>query len=262
MKNKKILQSRQAFTLVELIVSIMIISILASIWFYSYVWYISEARDSERKADMWVLISSLNVYKQNRWGYPKPWNVFNIINSGSTVAYQWKIDKSVSLTTLDNLPFDPYKWKSYWYSITTNKQEFQIAMTLENWDFPIAMLDWNYHTVSYKILPNIMLALSPLAWVDIEIAELVWSWAENRQKFILDKWLNLLYSILDPYEPVYGYQWLDLWTDIIPSWDINFWQNSDYRTCLEISDAWKSIWDWEYQILNWSGLLEDVNCTF
>lgn len=257
-------KQKKAFTLIELSITIMIIAILASIWFYSYVWYISDARDAERKADVWVLISSLDVYKQNRWGYPKPWDAFNITNNWDVVAYQWKMNKKVTLSTLDQMPFDPYKWQTYWYSITKNKQEAQVVATLENWDFPIAMLNWSYHTVSKNILPTIILAINPPAESNIEINQSDWGWIINRQYFIFNKWNNLIYDMTSPYEPVYGYEWLDLWNDVLDQWVVDFWQNSDYVSCEEIWDAWKSVWTWlnEYQILNSSWLLTNSWCTF
>jgi len=33
---------------------------------------------------------------------------------------------------MDNIPFDPYTNNDYFYSVTKNKQEAQIALTLEN----------------------------------------------------------------------------------------------------------------------------------
>lgn len=255
-------KQKKAFTLVELSVTIMIIAILASIWFYSYVWYISEARDAERTADMWILVSALQLYKQNKWWFPKPWDNFNITNEANIVAIQWKINKKVTLSTLDKLPFDPYKNQEYVYSITTNKQEAQIAMTLENWDFPTAIIDWNYQSVSVDILPTIILAMEETS--DIEIYDWEWNGTINRQKFILNKWDNLPYDIDSPYEPVYWYEWLDLWTDIIWEWKVDYWQNSSYSSCTEIQDAWKDLWVWpyDYQLLNNSWELTSSGCTF
>jgi len=252
----------KAFTFVELIVSTIIIVLLSTIWFYSYVWYLTDARDSERIADSWVLQSALKSYKQDRWAYPLPWDYYNITNSWLIVAYQWEMSKKVALSNLDKLPFDPTTKAAYKYSNTTNRQEYQIAATLENWDFPIAFLAWDYHTVSKNVLPTIMLAISSGAWTNIEIHDWVlWSWTTNRQKFILDKWENLPYDIKAPFEPVYWYEWLELWTNIINSWKVEFWQNSDFRNCAEIDEAWKSIWDWEYQYLTWWSL-DDINCVF
>ncbi|MGB2110540.1 MAG: hypothetical protein ACPHY8_01005 [Patescibacteria group bacterium] len=41
---------------------------------------------------------------------------------------------------LRTLPVDPYTETPYSYSVTNNRQEFQIAATLENSDIPIAYL--------------------------------------------------------------------------------------------------------------------------
>jgi len=124
------------FTFVELIVTTIILVILIWSWFYSYIGYLSQARDSERTSDLAKLTSSLKLYKQKRWSYPLPWKYFLITNSWAIVAYQWKLDKNVTLSTLDKLPYDPFAKIPYSYSITSNKQEYQIALTFENWDFP------------------------------------------------------------------------------------------------------------------------------
>lgn len=262
MKKQKI-----AFTFVELIVSTVIIVMLSTIWFYSYVWYLSEARDWERRADLWVLQSALKVYKQKRWAYPLPWDYYNIQNNWVTIALQWKMNKKVALSTISVLPFDPFTETSYIYSTTKNRQESQIAMTLENWDFPIAVLTWDYHTVSYEVLPTIVLAIEADPLDDVEIHDWTsnawWVWTDNRQKFILDKWENLPYSIEYPFPPVYWYESLDLWVDLIDVWKVDFWQNSDYVNCIEIEDAWKYIhdaWTENYNIRNQDWLLTNTWC--
>lgn len=254
-------KQNKAFTLAELTVTIIIITILASIWFYSYVWYISEARDAERMSDMWILTSSLKIYKQNKWWYPKPGDAFNITNNWTTIVYQWKMNKWVTLSSLDKLPYDPYKEQEYVYSSTKNKQEAQVAMTLENWDFPSAFIAWDFTTVAYNVLPTIILAMDEAKWTNVEIDSGDTDWAINRQKFILNNWLNLPYSITAPFDPVYWYTSTDLWT-VLLNWDVDHWQNSSYSSCIEISDAWKSIWDWEYQILDDTSTLVDIDCTF
>ena len=251
------------FTFVELIVTSVILVILTTTWFYSYIWYLSEARDSERKSDLAKLSSSLKLYKQKRWAYPSPWNSFNITNSWWIVAYQWKLNNDVSLSTLDKIPLDPFVDTNYSYSVTKNKQEYQIALSYENWDFPIAWLEWDYKTVSKNVLPNIVLAYSWAADSSIEINESVWSWITNRNYFIFDNWNNLAYSFEEPYDPYYDEVDLDT---VMLSDTINFWQNNDYRSCSEIDDAWKSIFpswtSWEYQILWSSWALTNTWCTF
>ncbi len=246
---------KKAFTLVELIVSVMIMTILASIWFYSYVWYLSEARDAERKASVWEIKSALKLYKQKRWAYPIPWNYFNITSSWNIVALQWKLDENVTLSTMENIPLDPYTKTTYSYSITKNKQETQIALTLENWEFPIALLEWYYKTVSKNVLPSIILATGATVSSDVEI-----NWTSNRNLFILDWWNNLPYSVVKPYIPYYAWENID---NVLSSWNIDFWQNSDYRSCAEIEQAAKFIhttWTEEYQIVNNFWILTNTWC--
>jgi hypothetical protein len=65
----------------------------------------------------------------------------------------------VSLSTAETLALDPDLDTPYIYSTTRNKQEYQIAMSLENNDSPIALLQGSYKSVSKNILPTIVLAL-------------------------------------------------------------------------------------------------------
>lgn len=251
------------FTFVELIVTSVILVILTTTWFYSYIGYLSEARDSERKSDLAKVNSSIKLYKQKRWSYPMPWDSFNIVNLWWLVAYQWKLNNNVSLSTLDKIPLDPFINTNYSYSITKNKQEYQVALSYENWDFPIAWLDWDYKSVSRNVLPTIILAYSWSLNENVEINSSVWFWSTNRNYFIFDAWYNLPYSFLEPYPPYYNEIPLDT---VLISDTINFWQNSDYRSCTEIEEAWKAIsGSWvtqEYQILNSSWALTNTWCTF
>ena len=252
---------KKAFTLIELAISISIVAILATSWFYSYISSLNDARDSDRKANMWLIKTSLNLYKLKRWAFPIPWNKFNITNSWVVVANQWKLDENIVLTTIEKIPTDPLTESNYFYSVTTNRQEYQVALTLENWDFPIANLEWNYRSVSINILPNIMVAHS-LSGSTFEINPNDLDWIDNRNKFILDGWLNLPYALTSPYEPYYNWWNVD---SLMSEWSTKFWQNSDYKTCIEIQEAWKLIhesWSEEYQVLEDWWALVSTWCTF
>lgn len=257
-KGKSIL----AFTLIELIISITLITILSTIWFNSYVWHISDARDAERKANIWEIKSALKLYKQKRWAYPIPfvWESFNITNSWVIVAIQWKISTGVTLSTMDNIPTDPLTNKNYFYSVTKNRQETQIALTLEDWWNYSALLDWDYKTVSKNVLPSIILATWSI--FDVEIHAWILDWTINRNLFILNWGKNLPYTIEKPYSVLYAWENID---NVLNWWVIKFWQNSDFRTCDEILESAKMIhitWSEEYQILNDSWTLVNTWCIF
>ncbi len=250
------------FTLTELIISITILSILSTIAFLYVSWNISEARDSKRIADLASIKFSLKTYKQNRWIYPNPGNSFSITNSWFIVANQWILDSSVMLQNLEKLPKDPKNDKFYLYSITKNKTSFQIAWVVENNSNPTALLEWDYKTVSINVLPSISLATEN-NW-NLEIKDWVWSWSENRKKFIFhDLSDNIPYSFENDTNAISNVSDFDeLINKAKDKW---LWQNSDYRNCQEIQDAWKaisSIFAEEYQIVNNSWSLVNTSCSF
>jgi prepilin-type N-terminal cleavage/methylation domain-containing protein len=242
-------KQQKAFTIVELIVVVAIISILWTIWFISFSENISEARDGQRKSDLAQIKSSMKLYKQQKWVYPAPWDNFSIFSWSTAVAYQWKLNEKVTLSTLDDLPLDPDLEIPYLYSVTTNRKEMQVAGTLENWDNPQAIVVWDYKTVSINVLPTIMVA----AIGDLDVAS-------DQTKFIFNGSIHNF-----PYD----FEWSLIPTSdntsladlIIEANTNNFWQNTWYRTCGEIKGDGKSIGDWEYQILNSSGSLSNTWCT-
>jgi Tfp pilus assembly protein PilE len=256
--------NKKAFTFVELIVSTVIIIVLTSIWFVSYVDFIWDSRDAQRKSDLSKVSSSLKIYKQKRGYYSPPGDSFYILNQWKQVSQQWKLNKKVFLNTLDKLPSDPKSSTYYSYAVTNNKQEFQLAATLENWETEIPLLEWNYKTISKNILPTLLLAVDTTE--DIEIHDWVWTWTINRSKFIFnDVEYNLPYTIESPYL-AYN-EGTDFATNLAKAEDLNsFWQNNDYRNCTEIVEAGKSISDngvlEEYQILSDTGALTNTWCTF
>ena len=260
MKNKQL--KNKAFTFVELIIVMIIIAILSTIWFSSYIWYISSARDSQRKSDLLQISSSLKLYKQKRWYYWFPWNYFNITYDSNIVAYQWFLNTNVHIDSIEILPLDP-KTKSYYiYSITKNKQEFLIWWTLENESFNIALMSWDYKSVSKNILPTILLATWAVVWSNVEII----SWNTNRNLFIYNtQGHNIPYAFIKPFEA--SSDWINF-EDLLSESEDNeiFWQSSDYRNCIEIEEAWKliiplSATPFEYQIISETGALVNTWCT-
>lgn len=251
----KQIQKPLAFTFAELVVWLSILVILTTVAFLSFSGNISTSRDTKRQTDIASIESALKLYKQKRGTYPAPWSSFDITNSWTIVAKQWKLDQNVQLNTLDELPTDPKIKAPYTYSTTRNRQEFELAATLENDNTPHSILSWNYKSVSKNILPTITLAHE---WSGIEIRDGIWAGSVNRTLFIFNNsFNNLPYTFewnLAPYSK--GIDFSTLLAHAENEW---YWQNSDYRTCLEIYDAWKSIWDGEYQYSSW-WTLQNTNC--
>lgn len=256
----------KAFSFVELIVSVTILSIISTIWFISYSWYLWDSRDSQRKSDLAQVGSALKVYKQKRGYYPVPGQAFNINYNSILVANQWDFDNNVRLNTLDRLVMDPKTKNPYLYSITKNKQEYEMASTLENEDEPIALVAWTYKSASKNILPWIILAIEAVAWTNIEIQDWNWDWTTNRDKFIFNNQLhNLPYEFYQPYTPFSDDTPVETILSDLES-NNEYWQNTDFRNCLEIVEAWKDIVPFtgtafEYQIISNTWALSNTWCT-
>jgi len=264
MENKAI--NTKWFTFVELVIVMVIIVILTWIWFSSYVWYIAWARDTQRTSDLLQVGSSLKLYKQKRWYYWLPWDYFNITYSGTVVAMQWKLNTDVHISSIDKLPLDPKTNWFYSYSTSKNKQEYLISATLENTEINTAIVSWNYKSVSKNILPTIIFATQKPAGSNLEIQAWNWDWDINRKLFIYDKQFhNLPYTFTDYYKP---YSDWTSFSDLLNEAETNnfFWQNTDYRNCIEITEAWKLIIpldsnSFEYQIVSETGALVSTWCT-
>ncbi len=264
MKNKQL--TIKAFTLVELITVMIILTILSWIWFSSYVWYISNARDTQRKSDLLQINSALKLYKQKKWFFWFPWDYFNITYDSNIVAMQWKLNTNVHIDSIDSLPIDPKTKWYYTYSITKNKQEFMLAWTLENSNFNTALISWNYTSVSKNILPTILIATWAIANSTIEIMSSDPVWVVNRNLFIYNNQEhNLPYDFTKPYDSYSD--WTSFDDLLTEAEEFNyFWQNTDFRNCIEIEEAWKLIIPldsnpFEYQIISNTWALVNTWCT-
>ena len=249
----------QAFTLTELVIIITILAILSTIAFVSYSNNISKTRDDRRQLDIDNIQIALSTFKSQNWYYPLPWDTFNITYSWSIVAKQWVLNTQVILSSLESIPTDPLDNNYYSYSVTTDQKQYQLAATLENdWEETI-LLSWDYQSVAKTILPNILLASDAWPWDNIEIGEWVWDWRLNRKLFLFNQSSNnIIHSREWWWAAVTGWEELN---KLITQAEANdYWQRHDYQTCDQISDAWKNIGPWDYQIMWDDWTLSTINC--
>jgi len=249
MKNNT-LKSKKAFTLVELIVASLVLVILSTLAFYAYTGHLVSARDSQRKAHIAEIWSILETKKENLWVFPYPWDAFDLKNGAIEIAHQWKLEGETDTINGAKIPFDPLINIAYPYSITHNRQEYQVAWVLENDGRPEAHLFWNYRPVSNYLLPSLIMAIEGNGSVDV---------TTKRSKFVIDKWTeNLPYTFEDKKPKA---EIVEM-TTVLKNPNIAYRQNIDYRSCDEIYEDGKSIGDGIYQIRNEDWVLEDIVCTF
>ncbi len=125
-----------AFTLVELIITMTILAIL---WFVAYIMvydYNKETRNSVRVTDVAIIETALELHFLDTWRYPDPDNYKEIYDTSNWVLLwkQWEIWPNViqNLNTLHELPDDPILYKKYSYSVSYNNKKFELWYLKEN----------------------------------------------------------------------------------------------------------------------------------
>lgn len=125
------ISKKSAFTLVELLVVVTILSILSAVWFVSYSSYITWVRDTNRKAQLEGMSNGLTMYSANR-RLPVPDEAIKIMSGATVLAYQWVLGQDI----LDTIQYskewtDPGDWKYFTYYMTSNKKYYQLLTLLE-----------------------------------------------------------------------------------------------------------------------------------
>ena len=138
--------TRKAFTLVELIVVITILSILWTIAFMSMLNYSKISRDSVRLSDIKSLDNVLKLFISDSWYYPEPsWSAI-VSFKWKEVWIQWTVwDTMIRiLDRLNSKPVDPLTGSDYTYSRLNNKMEFEL------W----SIIEWNEY-IYIKLLDSV-----------------------------------------------------------------------------------------------------------
>lgn len=228
--------NKKWFTLVELVVVMSILVILSSISFITYSRYLSQARDSQRIADLAQLWSALELYTKQVWELPNPWNG----NDKDWVFQIWKLDENTTINTVNNIPKDPKIKQAYVYSKIINSKEknwwnennheYQLAATLE-WDgTPVALVKGNYYPVASDY-PSII-TTSP-----------------SSTYFVLDNQsLNLPYTFTPEYEWSWNSDFEAMKKEIKEKTGTDFTYRNPFTDCDQLKKAWKFIWPREYKL--------------
>jgi type II secretory pathway pseudopilin PulG len=207
------IRTKQAFTLLELSLSMILIAILWVIWFNVYKSYIIIVRDSSRIVELENIETSLNSYVLKYWFYPDPSLWVNITYSGGLVWTQWIFDNNLSIIIwYSNNILDPLTKSEYTYSLKNSKREFSIAWVLENnvnflsnnpfisnvyaeWIWTkigYSIVKWNYNgeLLSVKAnATNYVLALPSIVSTDLSSNELINILGNN--KLVYNHYQNL-----------------------------------------------------------------------
>lgn len=115
--------SKKGFTLVELLITVSIISILSAVGLVVFTSVMKQGRDSKRQADLRSIQSALEQYYADNFSYPAQ------ISSGGSIA-------SGNKTYLREVPADPVTGNSP-YVYTPSGTVYCLYASLENPPSPI-----------------------------------------------------------------------------------------------------------------------------
>lgn len=235
MKNKNL--TKQAFTLVELIVVITILTVLATVAFISFQWYTGTSRDSVRLSDMANIEKWLNMKTSIAKKLPYPDDKISITASGTLLNYQWYAWVSV----LGNIEvhwwgIDPLDQSYYTYSINDRRNKYQVLWYLED------------------------------KW---EISFTQNTYADLNNRYPINKWSEL-WILVDSVtkEPIHGsgsdvdiintnYEysvylnntewWVITWSGNTLTKKLDYIINKNWN-CNSILRNWNSTWNWNYKV--------------
>lgn len=230
------MKNKQWFTFVELIIVITIISILWTIWFMSYNWYISQSRDASRVSQITSIYKALESYR-TKWFLPFPAQKVTIFASWAVIAYQW------------------YAWEdvlnSIWYQ--------------DEWKDPKDEVYFTYYLTKDLRRAELMTFLEDEVEVSYNIVNKAnafdYSWRipkvyGNKLWILLESWTNapiqeipsIVLSGLDIVKTTSNFV-AYISDDYKVSWTWSVLSQINPNTnCKRILETWWSNWDWNYTI--------------
>jgi len=270
--------TKKAFTLVELIVTIVIIIILGAVSFISFTWYVQNSRDSTRIADISNIRKNLELLMVTSWKYPLPDWPIKVTYEWDLVRTQWIVWDNMlyNLKNLSKKPLDPKTWLEYIYSTTYYQTEYEVLWVFEwtplafnsiipqakaKWkDKYFPKIEWTYNWVIVKTTnyivptPTIINAELPVNWeiaLDSEsIKSQVVTWWDN----MIALWNQAAETgALDDFN-LYVYSW--------STTNLTYAQKQAIASNIISAYSWTSLvwWGWwTYSDILWSSSSSYVN---
>lgn len=205
----------RAFTLVELIVVIAIVSVLSTVGFLTYSGYIKNGNDFKRLSDVAMIKTSLESYrKTNGLVYPTGSAATQIVDGSNPLASQYLFDETLcGKAGITTVPRDPKTKTPYLYSVSQDKTNYQVTATLQDdnnlvamtpfvqtaaaADDGIAYVDGTFIPTNKLLFPGLLYAVTPGAVFNPSLTpSFDISTAQNKAKVILNgQRTNLAYGV-------------------------------------------------------------------
>ncbi len=235
-----------AFTFVELMIVIIILTTISMIWFSSYTSHLSWVRDTNRISQLRAISESLKIYSVfNRLPYPD--ERVSIKNDTDYIAYQGYLwEESITQIKYSWDWVDPENWTPFSYYLDSNRKNFQLMSFLEN----------NKDKITYKETVSKTNAIDYdsiypyVDWKDLWI--MTWTW-DDLNKPIQELWIDEIdiSSVSTPYVSYINNDLKLVWNSevlYVLEWIKDAW--GIWANCKELIDSRPSLeWkDWYYLI--------------
>lgn len=159
---KSLPAKRRGFTLVELLITITIIGILASVGLGTFTSAQKKSRDARRKNDLSTIAKALETYYNDHSAYPANDATTYQIKGCNTLAAPspapcpWgsafqHADTNPVTVYLIALPTDPSSGQNYYYVATSANKKYQLYARLENTNDPAVPKDVDGNPQNYGI---------------------------------------------------------------------------------------------------------------
>lgn len=159
--------SKQAFSLVEVIISVAIIillSVIAVTWYQSFT---DKAKNSRMHGDLWTIKNALLSYYDANQTLPPPSGNLKFYNKNQWYEHNYEdpstfwvsgfiANDTLPKAFLSEAPLDPKTNQNYAYGKTKKYNGFQLAWVLSEHNEPKSLLvsNWSLKDVADKTLPS------------------------------------------------------------------------------------------------------------
>lgn len=198
MKRKKLW-----FTLVELIITITILAILATVSFISIWNYAAQSRDTVRVSDLKILEKALTLSQIETGWYPVPLNATGLEEIDWIEWIKWKKwkfweEQYLAVKRLDKLPLDPTSKETYDYYLSENGQYYRLESTQELSDekiivtnYSTTLWNWNSSDSTEETEPTLNIPeTARLYWkIVIDPNEVVACNRDAWSRFTIENWI-------------------------------------------------------------------------
>jgi len=177
--NEKIIYFLCAFTLIELIVIVSLLTILATISFFSVNWLIKKSRDVVRLENLNVIDDWIKFFKIKTWFYPQPDDYKVVSYSWLNLLQQWEFWDWVftKIWLINKKPVDILTDNNFTYSLSYDKTEYEIWASIEWNGFE------NYN--EYSFLLNDINASSKINWKSLVVWNYNWKILKYKSEDII-----------------------------------------------------------------------------